>query len=41
MVTDLSARGAIYRQVQAILSEELPAVVLYDEAGVDLGTKKL
>ena len=40
-VTDLSARGAIYKAVQTILSEDMPAVVLYDEAGVDLGSKKL
>ncbi|MFI5015708.1 MAG: ABC transporter substrate-binding protein [Hyphomicrobiales bacterium] len=40
-VSDLSARGAIYKEVQTILSEDLPALVLYDEAGVDLASKKL
>ncbi|SEE91250.1 peptide/nickel transport system substrate-binding protein [Rhizobiales bacterium GAS191] len=40
-VTDLSTRGTIYKAVQTILSEDMPAVVLYDEAGVDLGSKKL
>lgn len=40
-IADVGERGAIYKQVQAILSKDMPSVVLYDESGVDLATKKL
>jgi len=34
-------RAPIYKQLQAILNDDLPALVLYDEAGVDFATTKL
>ncbi|HEV7665350.1 MAG TPA: ABC transporter substrate-binding protein, partial [Chloroflexota bacterium] len=34
-------RAPLYKQAQAILNDDLPAVILYDEAGVDFATKKL
>ena len=40
-VTDRAGRASIYKEIQTILSEDMPAVVLYDEAGVDLANKKL
>jgi peptide/nickel transport system substrate-binding protein len=40
-VTDRAGRASIYKEIQTILSEDMPAVVLYDEAEVDLANKKL
>ncbi len=34
-------RAAIYTEVQAILSADLPSLVLYDDEGVDIASKKL
>ena len=34
-------RAALYREAQAILSDELPSLVIYDEEGIDFATKKL
>ena len=34
-------RAALYRQVQAILNEDLPSLVLFDEETADFATKKL
>lgn len=34
-------RATAYKQLQAILSKDLPSLVLFDEAGIDFATKKL
>jgi peptide/nickel transport system substrate-binding protein len=34
-------RAVLYREAQAILSDELPSLVIYDEEGIDFATKKL
>lgn len=34
-------RTSYYQQLQTILNEDLPSLVLYDEAGVDFATQKL
>jgi peptide/nickel transport system substrate-binding protein len=34
-------RAPIYKQLQTILNDDLPALILYDESGVDFATKKL
>jgi peptide/nickel transport system substrate-binding protein len=38
---DRDKRAAIYRQLQAILNEDLPSLVLFDEETADFATKKL
>ena len=39
--TDLDRRGAIYKELQVKLNEELPSVMLFEEEGVDFATKRL
>lgn len=34
-------RAAAYKEAQVILNEDLPSLVLFDEAGIDFATKKL
>ncbi|MCC7367892.1 MAG: ABC transporter substrate-binding protein [Chloroflexi bacterium] len=34
-------RAALYKEAQAILSDEVPSLVLYDEEGIDFASKKL
>jgi len=38
---DRDTRAGIYRQSQAILNEDLPSLVLYDEETVDFATRKM
>jgi peptide/nickel transport system substrate-binding protein len=34
-------RAPIYKQLETILNDDLPALILYDESGVDFATRKL
>ena len=39
--TARDTRAPIYRQLQAILNEDLPSLVLFDEETVDFASRKL
>jgi peptide/nickel transport system substrate-binding protein len=39
--TDRAARAKVYRELQVILNDELPTLVLFDEETVDTASKKL
>jgi peptide/nickel transport system substrate-binding protein len=41
VTASVADRAALYKEAQAILSEDLPSLVLYDEEGIDFATKKL
>jgi peptide/nickel transport system substrate-binding protein len=41
VAADKAARARLYRQAQEILNEDLPTLVLYDEVGTDLASRKL
>ena len=38
---DREKRAALYRRLQAILNEDLPSLVLFDEETADFATRKL
>jgi peptide/nickel transport system substrate-binding protein len=38
---DRGKRAELYRQAEAILNEDLPSLVLFDEETADFATKKL
>jgi peptide/nickel transport system substrate-binding protein len=35
------ARGKLYQEAAVILAQQLPSIVLFDEEGMDIATKKL
>ena len=38
---DRDARGKLYQEAAVILAQQLPSIVLFDEEGMDIATKKL